>query len=148
MGQPEKYQTLLAIDDDHVFLMLCQRVIKRSGKFNKIIALNYADDALEYLENNIDEKIDLIFLDINIPRMNGFEFLAKANEKFGEKFLEKTVVMMTTSTNANDLEMSRKIPGVKGYITKPLTDIMFDQALELIQKDGLARDDLVIINGE
>jgi len=80
-----------------------------------------------------------------MPRMSGFEFLEKASEKFGDKFQEETVVMMTSSTNPNDIKMSRKIPCVKGYVIKPLSDLMLDQVLELIQRDDLAKDDLVVI---
>jgi len=145
MEQPEKHQTLLLIDDDDVLLRLCKRVIERSGKFNKIITLNYAADALEYLENDIEEKIDFIFLDIKMPRMSGFEFLEKANEKFGDKFLEKTVFMMTSSTNPDDIEMSRNIPSVKGYVIKPLNDLMLDQVWEFIQRGELVKEDLVVI---
>jgi len=125
--------SLLLIDDDNVYLMLCQRTIERSGKFDKILTFSYAEEALTYLHENQDENIDLIFLDINMPRMNGFEFLEKATITLKESFQAKVVIMLTTSIDPNDIEASKKFPNVKGYIAKPLTDERFERAIKLIQ---------------
>lgn len=147
MDLSDKLNTLVLIDDDNVYLMLCQRTIERSGKFKDILTFNYADEALVYIEKHIDEKIDLIFLDINMPRMNGFEFLAQATEKFNSQFRAKVVIMLTTSTNIDDIEKAKKFPNVKGYMTKPLTDERLKCAVELIQSaDCFLEDDLILID--
>jgi len=133
MAQSNTAGSLLLIDDDNVYLMLCQRTIERSGKFDKIRTFSYAEEALTYLHENQDEDIDLIFLDINMPRMNGFEFLEKATATLKESFQAKVVIMLTTSIDPNDIEASKKFPNVKGYIAKPLTDERFERAIKLIQ---------------
>jgi two-component SAPR family response regulator len=145
MDQPDNLETLMLIDDDSIYLMLCQRTIKRSGKFKKVLTFNYADEALAYMEENKDEKIDLIFLDINMPRMNGFEFLAEATERLKDEFRANIVIMLTTSIHPSDIEKSKRYSNVKGYMAKPLTDKWLERAIDLVQ-DASSFDELVMID--
>lgn len=145
MDQSDMLETLVLIDDDNIYLMLCQRTIKRFGKFKNVLTFNYADEALSYIENNKDEKIDLIFLDINMPRMNGFEFLTEATKRLKDQFRTNVVIMVTTSIDPNDIEKSKYFPNVKGYMAKPLTDERLKRAVELI-KSANSCDDLIMID--
>lgn len=70
----------------------------------------------EYLDSNPDVKPQIIFLDINMPRMNGFECLAKLRKRFNP--LELPVVMYTTSENDNDLLEASRL-GANLYVRKP-----------------------------
>lgn len=146
MKQPDQLETLVLIDDDSVYLMLCKRTIERAGEFKKVLMFKYANEALVFMENNIDEKIDLILLDINMPRMNGFEFLAEATEKLADQFRAKVVMMLTTSVDLDDIKKSKQYPNVKGYIAKPLTDDRFECAVELVRSaDSFSEDDIILI---
>lgn len=144
MDQSDMLETLVLIDDDNIYLMLCQRTIKRFGKFKKVLTFNYADEALVYIEKNRDEKIDLIFLDINMPRMSGFEFLAEATERLRDQFQTNIVIMLTTSIDPSDIEKSKKFPNVKGYMAKPLTDERLERAVELIRSPKSFTDLIMI----
>lgn len=117
-----KINTVMVIDDNDIDQLLYQRIIKRSGTIDRVISFSYADEALEYLKQKDCEKIDVIFLDINMPRMDGFEFLNAATEQLGESFVQSVVVMLTTSLTIEDRERSRKYSIVKAYINKPLTE--------------------------
>lgn len=144
MNQPDKLETLVIIDDDDIFLMLCQRTLKRADVFKNIVTFNYASDALTFLENNKNEKIELIFLDINMPRMNGFEFLAAADESLGDQFRTNIVIMLTTSINPNDIAKSKQFCNVKGYMSKPLSDERVALAIELIKNPDKFDDQIMI----
>lgn len=112
---------LMIIDDDQVDQYLYKRIIKRSGVFTSTIMFSLATDALEHLRRTDREKIDLILLDINMPRMDGFEFLEVATKEFGEDLGSSIVVMMTTSLAPSDIERAKSFSVVADILNKPLT---------------------------
>jgi CheY-like chemotaxis protein len=75
---------------------------------------------------------DVIFLDINMPRMNGFEFLAAAQDLLGAAALPPVVMMLTTSLDPRDRVRASAFAAVKSYINKPLTEAHVGQALDLV----------------
>lgn len=121
MTKSSSLGTLMIIDDDEVDQMMYRRIIQRSGVANSILQFSLAADALEYLRQPDREEIDLIVLDINMPIMNGFEFLEAATKEFGVCFTKAIVVMMTTSINSEDVARARSFGVVKDFLNKPLT---------------------------
>ncbi|MCW1931492.1 response regulator [Pararhodobacter zhoushanensis] len=111
----------LLVDDEEIDQRQYKRVLTRSGLIGEIISFTYADDALAFLKENPDLEVDVIFLDINMPRMNGFEFIEAAVSGIGERFVKGIVVMLTTSLNPADRERAATYGIVKDFITKPLT---------------------------
>lgn len=117
----KQIELALLIDDSVIDQRLYRRVLERSGLIDRVEVFSYADQALEWLAENPDEGIDVIFLDINMPRMSGFEFLAAADEKLGTGFAKVVVAMLTTSLNPADVDRAKAFSVVKDYINKPLT---------------------------
>lgn len=129
---------VLLIDDrdDHNYLN--EIIIAETGLFSNISAVTSGEAALEYLKesqiDNTDKPFpDLIFLDINMPLMTGWEFL-DGYEKLAPT-LKKVpkVYMLSTSNATDDKERSTNYRTVKGYISKPLdesvlTNIHFKEA--------------------
>lgn len=119
-----KTQTNLAwvIDDNEIDQRLYKRVIMNSGLVEKVVCFTYADEALEHLKAHHNLTVDLIFLDINIPRMSGLEFLEAATRELHDDFAKVVVAMLTTSLNDADRERAERFAVVKQFINKPLGD--------------------------
>ncbi|WMJ75012.1 response regulator [Cytophagaceae bacterium ABcell3] len=115
--------SVLLVDDDNINNYLNARLIKKLRITDNVkISLNGAE-ALKYLssENKGGNCPSLIFLDINMPVMNGFEFL----DQFRKEKLcasDPVIIMLTTSTNDKDVEIIKKDASVAGFINKPLTE--------------------------
>lgn len=120
MTTEKMIKTAMTIDDDDGDQMLYNRIMKRSGLIENILAFQMAEDALDYLKSESGNPIDVIFLDINMPRMNGFEFLERATAELGPEFAKCVVIMLTTSLNPEDEAQARKFYVVKEYLNKPL----------------------------
>lgn len=114
----------LLIDDDSQDIEFLREVISGTEYADKVKVIKTSIDYYKYANNlNYDNLPSLIFLDINMPGMNGFEFLQKIRK---EKFLEYVpVVMLTTSDNNDDVIKSYSL-GANGYIIKPLSLLEFE----------------------
>jgi len=125
-----KLNCILLIDDDSEDNFFHQMVIEEMNIVDHIeVALNGVE-ALNFLKKENQTHPDIIFLDINMPKMNGWEFLeayAKLNPDQKAKLL---VVMLTTSINPLDKERAEQFPDIIGFNSKPLTKEMLNEILE------------------
>lgn len=119
MTKPIKLAIL--IDDNEIDQRFYNRVLERSGLVEQVLTFTFADEALEHLAASKGLEVDVIFLDINMPRMDGFEFLEAATDQFGNQFAKIVVAMLTTSLNPADRERAESFEVVKDFIYKPLT---------------------------
>ncbi|WP_259952545.1 response regulator [Sulfitobacter mediterraneus] len=110
----------MIVDDEPFDQMMYERILKRSGLVDQVIGFQYAAEALDYLARPDRSKVDVIFLDINMPRMNGFEFLEAANRDLGPAFVKVCVVMLTTSIAPEDRARAASYDAVRDFISKPL----------------------------
>ena len=128
-----KINYVLLIDDEEIDQRQYQRVLKNSGIVEIIKIFTYADEALEFLIANPAIKVDVIFLDINMPRMNGFEFLEAATKSLGVGFAKVIVAMLTTSLNPKDEKRAMQFAAVRQFINKPLTTKHIVEVAELLE---------------
>jgi CheY-like chemotaxis protein len=114
----------ILIDDSKLDTFITERVVKNSGLSLAIQSFLDAREALEYIKAkgifNDGEKVVLV-VDIQMPLMNGFEFI-EAFEKLDPAITEQYIVnVLTSSTNENDLTRIRNYKCVKNLWNKPLT---------------------------
>lgn len=120
--------SILLIDDDMVEIMKVNRTIKSLGLSHKIIEAHNGEEALEILSKK-DRLPDLILLDLNMPKLNGIEFLTILKEDDILQYIP--TVILTTSMNYKDVMACYKI-GIAGYILKPLKYEMYMQKLKSV----------------
>jgi CheY-like chemotaxis protein len=109
-------RTIILTDDDEDDRDFFRTAIESTDSDVNLLTFNDGVCLSEYFDQNPDSKPQVIFLDINMPRMNGFECLAKLRQRFSP--LELPVVMYTTSENDNDLQEASRL-GANLYIRKP-----------------------------
>jgi two-component SAPR family response regulator len=125
-------KTAILINDDEIEHFFLDRLAKKTGKIENLIWFSYATDALDYLETADPSKIDVIFLDINMPRMNGFEFLEAAKIKMPDVISQIDVVMFSTSTATEDRNKASKFDEIKSYVCKPMDEETLETVVELV----------------
>jgi len=108
---------ILLVEDDDVDVMTVQRAIKDLKITNQLVNTANGEEALEYLKDENNKKPCFILLDLNMPKMNGIEFLKILK---ADKALKKIpVVVMTTSGAEQDIVESFRL-GATGYIVKSI----------------------------
>jgi CheY-like chemotaxis protein len=124
------YHAVMLIDDNEIDNLINQKIIESSGICNHIFTHTGGRSAIEFLKNA--EKIadstgkkelmpEIIFLDIDMPLMDGFQFLDEF-ENLSQNIREHCkIVMLTSSINSKDVRRSKRYANVKEYINKPLT---------------------------
>ncbi|MEM7211625.1 MAG: response regulator [Pseudomonadota bacterium] len=130
----KKISNVMLIDDEEIDLKLYTRVLERSGLVENVLAFSYADEAFEFLKNNDDVMIDVIFLDINMPRMNGFEFLERVTSELTREIAHVVIMMLTTSLDPKDRERAERFDLVREFINKPLVVAHVLRAVELLEE--------------
>lgn len=107
---------ILLIEDDEIERMKFKRVCNKNNFNLSIIEAKNGEEALESL-NNENNLPDFILLDLNMPKMNGIEFLKVLKSKDKIKFIP--IIIISSSNNHNDVKECYRI-GIAGYILKPL----------------------------
>jgi CheY-like chemotaxis protein len=125
----KKLRRIMLVDDDHNDNFFHKREIKKTNPFISVIEKTAGADALEFLKSNIHNKEmlpDLIFLDINMPVIDGWMFL-EASKRL-DKGLQDSyiIIMLSTSLNSEDIARAMTYSNVSDYITKPLTKEIMD----------------------
>ena len=118
---------ILLIEDDMIEVMKLNRAISSLNLHHDIIEANNGEEALKILEQK-DRLPDIILLDLNMPKINGIEFLKILKNDDHLKFLP--TVILTTSNNKRDLLECFKT-GIAGYVLKPLK---YDDYVSKIEK--------------
>jgi CheY-like chemotaxis protein len=112
---------ILLVEDDQLDQMEVERTLNRKGILHRLKIAKNGEDAIVALQEKISNvftgKPDLILLDINMPKINGFEFLGTL--KSNEEWKDIKVFILTTSDEKEDKMKAQRL-GVSGFLTKPL----------------------------
>ena len=123
MQKQPLYKFVMLIDEDDIDNIINQKIIESNNFSEKIQVHQTGGEALDYLrkhEKTPDSLPDLIFLDINMPIMDGFQFLEEV-EKRGTAVLDKCkIIMLSSSISPRDIDRAASNRFVKKYLNKPL----------------------------
>jgi CheY-like chemotaxis protein len=126
----KKLKCIMLIDDNDDDNFFHQRSIRKADAAETVVVMTKATEALEYLKSKSKADLpELIFLDINMPGLNGWEFIDEF-KKISPNFNNSTLLMLSTSQNPDDLTKARTEPLIKGFKTKPLTVNMLEDILK------------------
>ncbi len=129
----KKVDLAYIIDDDEIIIYLTNKLIMKSDFCHSIETFTGAESALERLKlaaQTGDNIPDVILFDLNMPNMNGWEFIEAFKKiNFGK---EVPTFIFTSSIDPNDKQRSFQYTEIKDFITKPLTLQKLDKILRLI----------------
>jgi CheY-like chemotaxis protein len=121
------------VDDDDVYQFTVTRTIETNKLAKKILIFSDGEEALNFLSDNIgknEQLPDVIFLDINMPIMDGWQFLQEyvhIKPRIGKKI---TIYLVSSSVDPVDLEKASKINEISDYIIKPITPVQLKEIIE------------------
>ena len=128
MQRPKR---ILLVEDDRVDSMTIRRALEEVAINNRLDTVSNGEEALAYLLSAENDLPALILLDLNMPRMNGIEFLKTVKTHKGLK--KVPVVVLTTSRAEQDINASFEL-GAAGYMVKPLDYREFIEAVMTIAR--------------
>jgi CheY-like chemotaxis protein len=118
----KKFESILIIDDDEASHFVCEKIIQFLGISNDVTHTINGEEALQHLSRTFLEQRrypELILLDLDMPVMNGFNFIEKFNKLNINRDYTKLVILATTSSHTSKIETIKKL-GLKYYISKPM----------------------------
>lgn len=125
-----KLNCILLVDDDHEDCFFHRIVIEKMDMTKSIQVARNGLEALDFLRKEDQVIPELIFLDINMPKMNGWEFLEEYKHLDPKQKARITILMLTTSANPADLKRAQEMEDVTGYKTKPLSVEMLNEIID------------------
>jgi CheY-like chemotaxis protein len=123
----QTYNLAYIVDDDPVFVLMFKKILSSCGCFRTIKNLENGQKALDSLMQSHSEERelpDIIFLDINMPVLNGWQFLDLIKKcSFKENLI---IYMVSSSIDKTEIEKSKKYSFVKSFISKPVNKSIID----------------------
>lgn len=125
-------QKVICVDDDPIALLLSKLVISKANFASQIITCVNGEEAIKYLEkpetieeNSNSEQPLLILLDLNMPVMDGWEFLEQFSTKLHQQvYPTAKIILLSSSIDPNDIKKSKDFAMVVDFLPKPLTKEM------------------------
>jgi len=125
----QNYKPILLVEDDDADAIITLQALNELKVSNKLVHKVDGEEAIEYLRDQTNERPCVTLLDLNMPRMNGFEFLKIVK---ADNVLKRIpVVVLTTSNEERNVVESFNL-GVAGYIVKPVNYMRFVEAMKTL----------------
>ena len=113
----------MSIDDDPITSMLFKKVVQKTSFAKKIINATNGEEAITIINKitNDDTKPQLLFLDLNMPIIGGWEFLDLFNNSNYYKSNNTKIIILTSTIDPDDIKKSKLYPNVIDFLSKPIT---------------------------
>lgn len=138
-------QTVFIIDDDPITIKICELVIQNANFAQSIVAFANGKEAIDFFSDmfeknkrieNETKAPELILLDLNMPIMNGWEFMEEYMRKYATRLKNTDIAILSSSVNPQDFMKSQQYDVIIDFINKPLT---LDLVNELKQHEALSK---------
>ena len=127
------------VDDDDIYKFTMRKTIEIHKLARKVLIFSDGEEAIEFMMDNLGNKQDLpdvIFLDINMPIMDGFQFMeeyVKIKPRVGKII---TIYMVSSSVDNADIEKANKISEISDYLIKPIKASELNDIITALEKAG------------
>jgi CheY-like chemotaxis protein len=122
------------IDDDNIYQFTARKILESTGLAKHIQSFYNGSEAIKYFKESTNLEAenfpDVIFLDINMPVMNGWEFLEEYHNLYGNFPKPVVVYVVSSSIDSYDIKKSKQYKAVTDYIVKPVTRIKYQELIE------------------
>ena len=131
---------ICVVDDDDIYQFTISKTLKSLELAKKITVFSDGEEALNFMLDNLNnenELPDVILLDINMPIMDGFQFMSeyvKIKPKVGKNI---TIYMVSSSVDPVDIERAKSISEISDYIVKPIKRGELKSILEKLEENGI-----------
>lgn len=127
---PQQNLNIFLVDDDHIYQFTAKKTLESMGLIERVSMFPDGEKALGFIKEHISEPEnlpDIIFLDINMPIMDGWQFV----DEFQRLSLPKKIAlyMVSSSVDENDMKRSKEFGVIDDYIIKPVGRSRFEQLL-------------------
>lgn len=112
------------VDDDAIYQIIVNKIIQRSEMFSAVSSFKNGKDAIDAVHNSIENNElfpDIILLDINMPIMDGWEFMEEMGSLKSQLSKQIIIYIVSSSIAVEDKNKSKTYPDILGYLSKPIT---------------------------
>lgn len=130
----DRRPVIALVDDDSIFRMIASRTIKGANITEEILQFTNGGEALKYLEQNIDQiemLPDVLFLDINMPYVDGWMFLEDFEKIKSRLSKSIKIFMVSSSIDPEDINRAKQHKLVADYVVKPVSKETFVKLVSL-----------------
>lgn len=121
----------IVVDDSKLDCFIAEKIIRNTGRVDACNVFQQASEALSYISNLSDQATNtVVFVDIQMPVMNGFEFVEAFEALPEDKRKGYSLYMLSSSINENDIARVKAYSSVKQFLNKPLTNDSISAVLE------------------
>ncbi|MCM4173761.1 response regulator [Arenibacter sp. TNZ] len=127
------------VDDDDIYQFTVIKTLKALKLTDRIMVFSDGEEALDFMLDHLNEDDvlpDVIFLDIDMPVMDGFQFMEeyiKLKPSLGKKII---IYMVSSSVDPADIERANKIGEITDYIVKPITHDQLKSIIQELESNG------------
>ena len=129
-------KNILLVDDDEIYVFLTKRIIEETNLVDRISVFGNGKEAIDFLRSNADDISQLpeiIFLDLSMPIMDGWDFLEEyilLKPKLGKTI---TIYIISSSISPYDLKRAKEISEVSDFIIKPISKLKFTEIIKSLK---------------